>query len=89
MLIAARRIKLASEEAEDAAIDSKVMLIPAGEGALKLGVQLPSIDDPERAADRVRVAHGICPYSKATRGSVDVALTVNGRALESEAEMTA
>ena len=48
---------------------------------VELAVELPSVGDPQQAAEVVRVAHGICPYSNATRGNVDVALSVNGVAL--------
>jgi lipoyl-dependent peroxiredoxin len=86
MTFAAQRIKVPVEQLGDAAIDSKVMLIPAGERALKLGVELavelPSVEDPRQAAELVRAAHGICPYSNATRGNIEVALSVNGVALE-------
>ncbi|MFD8564253.1 organic hydroperoxide resistance protein [Streptosporangium canum] len=71
--------------ADDAAIDAKVMLIPAGNGGFKLGVELeiglPSIADATQACDLVRVAHQVCPYSNATRGNIDVALVVNGTRL--------
>jgi osmotically inducible protein OsmC len=30
----------------------------------------------------VQAAHGVCPYSNATRGNVDVRLTANGAAVE-------
>jgi osmotically inducible protein OsmC len=87
MLIAARRLNV---PAGDAAIDSKVMLIPVEERALVLGVELavelPSVEDPRQAAELVRAAHGMCPYSNATRGNIDVAISVNGVALESETE---
>ena len=73
-------------EASDAAIDSKVMLLPTEERGFKLAVEmdvtLPSIDDPDQAKDLVRTAHKVCPYSNATRGNIDVAFTVNGAALE-------
>jgi osmotically inducible protein OsmC len=86
MTIAAQRLRIPVELVGDASIASKVMLIPTGERALKLGVELDvelaSIDDPEQAAELVRVTHGICPYSNATRGNVDVALSVNGVAVE-------
>jgi Ohr subfamily peroxiredoxin len=86
MGIAAQRLKIPVERVDDAAIDAEVMLIPAGERALKLGVALAvtlaSVDDPRQAAELVRVAHEICPYSNATRGNIDVALSVNGAALE-------
>lgn len=71
--------------AEDARIDAKVMLLPIGNGQLKLGVELdvalPSIPDADQAADLVRAAHQVCPYSNATRGNIDVALIVNGAPL--------
>jgi lipoyl-dependent peroxiredoxin len=90
MSLAAQRIKLPVEQLGDVAIDSKVMLIPTGERGLKLGaelaVELPSVEDPRQAGEIVRIAHTICPYSNATRRNVDVAITVNGVALEGEAE---
>ncbi|NUW38672.1 organic hydroperoxide resistance protein [Nonomuraea rhodomycinica] len=71
--------------ADDAAIDSKVMLIPAGNGGFKLGVELditlPSITDPALATNLVEVAHQVCPYSNATRGNIEVSLVVNGTSL--------
>lgn len=61
------------------------MLIPAGNGGFKLGVELeislPSITDPDQAADLVRVAHQVCPYSNATRDNIEVTLVVNGTQL--------
>ncbi|MGI5165028.1 organic hydroperoxide resistance protein [Spirillospora sp. CA-253888] len=70
---------------DDATIDATVSLIPAGGGTFKLGaeldVTLPSVEDGGRAAELVRAAHQVCPYSSATRGNVDVAFTVNGTPL--------
>lgn len=75
----ARREKL---QLDDAEIDSKVMLLPTRDGrfelAVALDVVLPSIGDSERAVELVRAAHGICPYSNATRGNIEVRLTANG-----------
>jgi lipoyl-dependent peroxiredoxin len=72
-------------EVGDVSIDSRVMLVPTEDRGFKLGVALdvtlPQIEDPELAARLVEAAHGVCPYSNATRGNVDVALTVNGRSL--------
>ncbi len=78
--VVARRRKL---EAGDVAIDSKVMLLPTDERGFKLAaeldVNLPSVEDPAEAAELVREAHRVCPYSNATRGNIDVTLTANGR----------
>jgi lipoyl-dependent peroxiredoxin len=75
----------ASHRADDAAIDARVMLIPRGDNTFVLGVELdvtlPSVDDTTQAAELVRTAHQICPYSNAIRGNVDVALAVNGTSL--------
>ena len=37
------------------------------------------VEDPEQAVAIVAAAHQVCPYSNATRGNIDVALTANGR----------
>jgi lipoyl-dependent peroxiredoxin len=78
--VVARRQKV---EADDAAIDSKVMLLPTeqrGFGlAVTLDVTLPSIADDEEAVRLVSTAHKVCPYSNATRGNIDVTLTANGQ----------
>ena len=80
LAVVARRAK---EEAGDVAIDSSVMLYPTEERGFKLGVQLdvtlPSVQDPAKAAELVRSAHKVCPYSNATRGNIDVTLTANGQ----------
>jgi osmotically inducible protein OsmC len=79
----ARRRK---EETGDVAIDSKVSLLPTEERGFKLAVELdvslPAIEDPAKAIELVRLAHAVCPYSNATRGNIDVALSANGQAVE-------
>lgn len=81
--VVARRQKL---EAGDVEIDSGVMLLPTEDRgfnlAVELDVTLPSVDDPQAAADLVRRAHAVCPYSNATRGNIDVSLTANGRPVQ-------
>jgi len=52
--------------------------------AVALNVLLPGIDDPERAVSIVVAAHQVCPYSNATRGNVEVALTANGQSVSGE-----
>ena len=73
-------------DAGDVAIDSRVSLLPTADRAFKLAValavSLPSVPDPDAAAELVRAAHQVCPYSNATRGNIDVALSVNGRGLD-------
>jgi Ohr subfamily peroxiredoxin len=73
-------------EVGDVSIDSRVTLTPTEERAFRLGVELdvmlPQVSDPEQAARIVEAAHRVCPYSNATRGNIDVALTVNGRPID-------
>jgi len=62
----------------DAAIDASVAIgpIPAGFGlAVELAVSLPGMDRAQ-AQELVEAAHGVCPYSNATRGNIDVTLTL-------------
>ncbi|MCW2952727.1 MAG: peroxiredoxin, Ohr subfamily [Conexibacter sp.] len=77
---AARRLEA---EVGDAVIDSRVTLMPNGSGGFMLGValdvRLPSVDDPAQAVEVVATAHEVCPYSNATRGNIEVALTANGQ----------
>ena len=40
-----------------------------------LKVAVPGVD-PQQAQALIDTAHGICPYSNATRGNVDVGLTL-------------
>jgi osmotically inducible protein OsmC len=72
-------------EIGDVSIDSRVSLLPAADRTYALGVELdvtlPQVEDPEDAARLVAAAHKVCPYSNATRGNIDVAITANGRAL--------
>ena len=67
-------------------IDSSVSLTPTEERGYRLGVTLdvtlPSVEDAELAEKLVRAAHQICPYSNATRGNIDVKLSVNGQPLD-------
>jgi Ohr subfamily peroxiredoxin len=78
--VVARRAKV---EAGDAVIDSRVMLSPNESRGFSLSVELdvtlPSVEDHDQAVELVHAAHQVCPYSNATRGNIDVALTANGR----------
>ena len=74
--VAAARKKIALREAPsiDATID---LLMEGGEFFLraKLDVTVPGIEI-ELARELVHLAHEICPYSKATRGNIDVQINV-------------
>lgn len=62
----------------DAAVTAQVDIGPNGSGGFGLGVRLqvstPGMD-PEAASAIVAKAHEVCPYSNATRGNIDVAIT--------------
>jgi len=77
--VVARRAKV---DPGDVGIDSAVSLSPDGKGgfmlAVGLDVTLPGVEDAGTAVDLVRAAHLVCPYSNATRGNIEVALTANG-----------
>jgi len=79
----ARRMKV---QADDVAIDSKVTLIATEDRGFTieaaLDVTLPSIGDAAQAVELVRAAHRVCPYSNATRGNIEVALSANSRTVE-------
>ncbi|WP_394787873.1 organic hydroperoxide resistance protein [Rhodoferax sp.] len=62
----------------DASIDASVDIgpIPAGFGiAAQLKISLPGMDRAV-AQDLIDTAHGVCPYSNATRGNIEVTLTL-------------
>jgi Ohr subfamily peroxiredoxin len=73
-------------EVGDVSIDSRVSLLPTGDGGFKLAValdvSLPQLEDQEQAGRIVELAHQICPYSNATRGNIDVELTANGHVVK-------
>jgi lipoyl-dependent peroxiredoxin len=71
---AKRKVKLP----ETTAIDAEVDLGSNAAGyqlQARLAVTLPGID-PQTAQELVTAAHEICPYSKATRGNIDVTVRV-------------
>jgi Ohr subfamily peroxiredoxin len=70
-------------ELGDVSIDSRVTLHanPDRTYGLSVGldVTLPDVEDADAAVRIVAAAHRVCPYSNATRGNIEVALTANGR----------
>ena len=76
MALEARRTKVALPP--DLAIDAEVDLNLGSDGYFlraRLNISLPGLDR-ESARKLVDAAHQTCPYSKATRGKVDLAITV-------------
>jgi osmotically inducible protein OsmC len=69
-----KRIPLPADVAIDAEVDLGLTHGAFGLGA-RLNVRLPGVD-PEAAQALVDAAHQVCPYSLATRGNIDVAITV-------------
>ena len=78
--VVARRDRV---ELGDVSIDSRVSLLPnQSQGfdlAVALDVTLPDVADADQATKLVATAHEVCPYSNATRGNIEVALTANGQ----------
>jgi Ohr subfamily peroxiredoxin len=76
MTVVAGRMKIALPP--DTAVDAEVDLGPVGEAfgiAARLTVSLPGLDR-ETAERLVETAHGVCPYSRATHGNIDVTTAV-------------
>lgn len=70
--------KLGIKLPADTAVDTEVDLcLTAGEYSLqaRLNVSLPGID-PETARALTDAAHQTCPYSKATRGNINVEINI-------------
>ena len=62
----------------DASIDASIDIgpIPAGFGiSARLAISLPGMDRSV-AQDLIDTAHQVCPYSNATRGNIDVEITL-------------
>jgi len=79
----ARREKVElGEVAIDSAVDLKAGDDRAFDVGVKLDVQLRGVDDAARAKEIVAAAHQVCPYSRATRGNIDVELTANGEPVD-------
>lgn len=70
-------------DVRDAVINSSVEIGKTGDGLslrVTLDVHAAGVDTDE-LAQIVRKAHQVCPYSRATRGNIEVRLQANGRAL--------
>lgn len=70
--------KMKVELPVDPSIDAEVDLWAGADGyslRVRLNVHLPRVD-PEVAHAILEAAHNTCPYSKATRGNIDVAINL-------------
>jgi osmotically inducible protein OsmC len=73
------RAKTKGIDSSDSTVTAEVSFGPAEDGgfglAVELKVSIPGVE-PEQVRELIEMAHGFCPYSKATRGNIDVTLTV-------------
>jgi len=71
--------KNAGVDTKDAGVSASVSIGDNGEGgfglAVELDVYLPNVD-AERRQEIADAAHQVCPYSNATRGNIDVKVTI-------------
>jgi len=72
-------------DASDSTVTARVGIGPTGRGGFGLAVALdlhaPDLSRLD-AEELMRRAHALCPYSNATRGNVDVKLSVDGAPLD-------
>lgn len=73
------RAKTLGIDASDSTVTAEVSFGPSVDGgfgiAVELKVEIPDVDK-DKTQLAVELAHQFCPYSKATRGNIDVTLTV-------------
>ncbi len=81
-----------SLDASESRITSRIGIGPTGHGGMSLAAALdlhaPHLS-PGQAAELMARAHELCPYSNATRGNIEVTLTVDGVALDALAPQPA
>jgi len=75
----ANRAKTKGIDTSDSTVTAHVSFGSSEDGgfglAVDLEVNIPSVEAPQ-AYELVELAHQFCPYSKTTRGNIDVTLTV-------------
>jgi Ohr subfamily peroxiredoxin len=75
----ANRAKAQGIDTSDSTVTAVVSFGPSEDGgfglAVELQVEIPGLDT-HKARELVEQAHQFCPYSKATRGNIDVTLTI-------------
>ena len=66
-------------DTSDSTVVAEVSFGPSDDGgfglAVALKVNIPGVDEA-KAKELVELAHAFCPYSKATRGNIDVAINL-------------
>lgn len=70
--------RLGEKLPEEMAVDAEVDLLQGSDGfslGARLKVSMPGVGR-EKALAIVEAAHQLCPYSRATRGNIDVHLSV-------------
>ncbi|MDF1631271.1 organic hydroperoxide resistance protein [Mycoplana sp. MJR14] len=75
ILVQQKRIKLSGDVTIDAEVDLNLSPTSGYSLTARLAVGIPGVDR-QVAHALVEEAHQICPYSKATRGNIDVAITL-------------
>jgi osmotically inducible protein OsmC len=74
-----KEVGLPASVLQGSKVTAKVHFLKAGEGDFGLGVDLdvhvPDVDE-EKVRRLAEATHQVCPYSKATRGNVEVRLNV-------------
>jgi Ohr subfamily peroxiredoxin len=75
----ANRAQTQGIDTSDSTVTAEVSFGPSADGgfglAVELKVNIPGVD-AAKAQELVELAHGFCPYSKATRDNIAVTLTV-------------
>ena len=75
----ANRAKTKGIDTSESTVTAEVSFGPSEDGGVGLAVELkvhvPGLE-PETVRELVELAHQFCPYSKATRGNINVTLTV-------------
>ena len=64
---------------EGSSVGARVSLVPSGEESIDLAVQLEVVIpdlDTDQADELAKLAHELCPYSRATKGNIEVSVSV-------------
>ena len=81
--VVARRKKVELGTVEtDARVSLRTTEDRAFELVVELDITLPGVEDADEAKALVDAAHAVCPYSRATRGNIEVTLTANGQTVD-------